>query len=816
MSDVTTFSAQFVLKENLAATFTSMKGKAETGAKELEKVLTNPFEQMEKQLNSMLPTVNKLYDKANRGLTLFSRSELDNAQRYLGQLEAIQRIVSNMQQSPAIRQFSQGISNVQSVLQSTLGLDAVRRNPAPLSQVQYVREFELLAAQTRPWSIYREDESLRQARISEKLNRFQQERMGRASPEWWESKLRQRELYNQQRTGYPVSGPDRGTLSPAARGLFAVDDPNGPNGPNGPNRPRGYHTPQELNAMRRKGEAFLSDVGERKANEASLKKERELNLHYQTRAETLERLIPVLRSLNDQELKNVQIASRAKSEAGRGGDTTLEAANRIIYERGLDPTTGKRFGRTGYSHNLTYGIQNAAFGLEDFLIASQYGGTKAGIRASVNNLTAIMAASTAGLNPFVGGGLIAGTAVLGALAPSVYEATIANMGLRDQDKERDIFAARLKNNRSDLSYNTRINLPYNQTVRDVRSHTSSLIEAEKVAKVADADRRFIEAEITKRTKAITKYEEYTGGGESDLVGGFRNVVLGTGGAIEGYFGFRNTEAQTYLKHKSALAVLNNQVEELKRQGKESEREYLQAQKELKLEEKRYQDSRKYSVEYERSSSILSGQLSGIEQRKINGEFVDPSEEYEARKLDRQRRLLTIGQQYKDPREQQEHMEIIYEEERRDDQLQGIEQARFRKQLQQHNYSIRGDMIGYETHDLKRLEKQLELQRDIISERGDLNPEQKVQMLEAFDKYAKKQMAEAGRYPTLGSVIDVGSAQDVALRQQYFLRDNEENRNPKDPGSLFSKGEEKLGTMITRLEEVRDAIRENKPKVKGPK
>ena len=105
---------------------------------------------------------------------------------------------------------------------------------------------------------------------------------------------------------------------------------------------------------------------------------------YTREAEAVDSLAAKYSKLSIEQRRAEEIRLRAARESGQRVSIQTRAMEAVN-----DPYSdfNRSGGRGGAMHAFRYGSQNAAFALEDYMIASQYGGPKAGMRAITNNLT---------------------------------------------------------------------------------------------------------------------------------------------------------------------------------------------------------------------------------------------------------------------------------------------------------------------------------------------------------------------------------------------------------------------------------------------
>lgn len=523
--------------------------------------------------------------------------------------------------------------------------------------------------------------------------------------------------------------------------------------------------------------------------EITVRRAEELTREFTQQSTAVNRLAESFKHLSQAEREALDIQLRARSAAGMNVTTARTALGRATEDLDLD-----RYGRNSFSHSFRYGTQNIAFGIEDFLISTQYGGIKAGLRAMTNNLTAVAAAMTGSLNPITAMGVIGTVAVGGAAAPGLYDWALQRSGVTDENMD----AISLYAKQGDMSVG--LNRQLNQLARAPSSSASSLAsfqEAQRARQIAE-DRANALTSTVQRDMKVIGTSKPTGAFEEFMSGTFSQLGLNPRDFL--FTGY----VLPSLRPAEQLKQIATARESLKAAqgiyGQFSDQAIFEARRE-KLMAGRFREDMALEKEiFNRQQPLITG-ANALAMRQIQGAPVDPENFFNFRKEIEAIRRQGVRHQLRNEPEQLQKDE---EEWRQIDMANAnklqLDQAQFQRDKQQRDWQIRGQMAGMDTNDIRRIKEQAIINKEQIEANLALAPGQRDEMLRRLSRMTSRQLASAERYPDLGSAVEIGTAADVGLRQNMF--------GPRKSEEAMAEG--LLERILEELRIMNKNVKDNKP------
>lgn len=482
--------------------------------------------------------------------------------------------------------------------------------------------------------------------------------------------------------------------------------------------------------------------------------------------------------LSDAKRREIRVNLESMQAAGiSGASLPLRAINQVEQ---------LRYG--GNSNAMRYGFQNAAFGIEDYLISSQYGGVKAGLRAITNNMTAIAAAATGSLSPVTAGVMIAGVAAAGSLAPGVYDWMTQTSDVSESEREG-------------IRYNTRAADEYasfNQRLNQMRSRPSSASSALSNYLTARDDRQVyqnrasaLSNQIQRSVKAISGKNPYTGFGVAGS-GFFDAINSPTMGRMLG-FDDASTVRNDIIARES-LKAQQDQFDTFSQKAIETavlEKEYLQKLNQRFPEEQNLFNQRQ---------PFIKG-LNDIQMRQLRGERINPDEVEKYRQsIELIDRADVRKQLAKEPQSLAVQEELWRQEDVGSRNRLLLEREQFALQGRNQAWALRGRLAGFETDPAKALLSRSKIEAEQIEADPNYSPQEKKNLLNGLMKLTRNGLSSLNKMPDLGGIIEAGSGADIALRQPFFgPRETTKERDARD-----------LGDIKAILERIEKATKDNKP------
>lgn len=538
-----------------------------------------------------------------------------------------------------------------------------------------------------------------------------------------------------------------------------------------------------------------------------------LNEEYNKADKVTDRLYNKFKGLDEGGLRVERRRAESAKEAGYNVKARMDAIEKV--EQSSDYQRRAGMGRGSYSHAFRYGSQNAAFALEDYMISSQYGGFKAGMRAITNNMTAIASAATGAMNPLLGAGIIGGVAIAGASAPLVYDQLTG-----DDERGKKLYQD-LASPRKGAMFN--IDAPYRQ-----RQGIGQGVGAAR-NKLDEATQNILRFQTARQDimRAVTPEINRTGSEQvapSDYVNAFRNAIPGSSllsfapvhgfaidsvGPVLDYFSMSQTALQSGRRNRNFTELgqvgAANRLRGIASDNINERGDPVLLQRQQQEDEKSYARERAISQSEYKDRLMTQPGYAAVMKRRIGGELVGPDDEAGLESIDRQKRRNRIRTHYGDkPEEMRDRLEEIDREDKFAVGELDVNRERFRINRRDRDWQHRMQVAGFETNPVKRLNAQADIHREQINADMSLSAEQRAGELAAFNKHHKFQLKSLGDYPELGNAIDVGSAEDVRLRQKYFDRS----------GSTGTKteSEKSLADLVTEIRGLRSDLSGKKVKV----
>lgn len=754
---------------------------------------------------------------------------------------------------------------------------------------QQIQDYERMGMATRP-AFVREDEATRQARIQRRLaiqNGTYGESFGRLLDERDSMTARNR-AFNSMADKYNInpysSSGDRprGILGPAAQEemqrqyqqrLMAADEATRGRRITGselaPYRPGLHQVPirvdelgnasfdrdQYASASKSIHQGGLAQgIYATQDRQAYNQESKKIIETHRSERQSVDDLRAAYMRLSTEELKRAHGEAQAMNQAGRPGyRLAMSAMEQEAARRGVDVRTGVG----SSSHSFRYGTQNAAFALEDYLISSQYGGPKAGFRAITNNLTAIAAASTMSMNPMASAGIIAGTAVLGAAAPLAYDYMTKGSAYDEELIRKENQLSKMSVSNRDAMMGNRLDIL--RSGEDVGRHQGGL-NAKNDQLIELMNR---EQDRARRFSGVQKAHQRSIQNKND--GWFGSAVESMAvhsGAWLGFEGARKVAAEWEEEAHATREIDRLKLEE---EGDVGKKELLHSQ--MAERQKALEHAKGTRQMHENLGRSFRQSQLPLYARQLKGEIIDPREMFKLQMNDLAEQRRIVMDRESDPSQRADKLRAIDNAELDTRQQFQRDRLRYKEEIKQHGLDFEQSMIKYERDPKKALQRQNDLNKQIIAGRGDLSeeqrgrlmtaqteefgrnltrlnedmklnlnkfetnpvkrinnqfdveqarlermegitPEQRAAALKGLAKQRKLALEQSGDTPALGNAIDVGSTTDVALRQKYF------NRNPgiETTPMAFGGAESKLGEIVKEIIKLRDAILNKKPQV----
>lgn len=472
-------------------------------------------------------------------------------------------------------------------------------------------------------------------------------------------------------------------------------------------------------------------------------------------------------------------------------------------------------GRGSYSHALQFGTQNAAFAVEDFLISTQYGGVKAGLRAITNNLTAMTAAATGAMNPFLGAGLISAVAVGGALAPSIYGA-VSGDDERRAELINQLASPRESTNqsmarqfRSRMSTGTGVNsarAAYEESMQNVARFNANKAD---ILRGVGRGVNQIGSERILPSEWVGAIARLPGVTEASHLLGTAGYALRNSGSIANWFmnesratGLvdRGRNLDELLQARNARTLRDTANANIKGLGDPAlEEARLEADRQALVRERRL-EARDFTLQ----NRMLPMELD-IAKRQLHGELINPRDQFEINRASRFVRLGDFRETMKDQPEAIRDFEsrLIQEHFQEEARLPFLEEQ-FKLGSRDRGWQHRLRLAELDLDPRKRLAGKLAVQKEQILADKSLSPDQQRMELAALEKMSRRQLEQLGEYPGLGDAINIGSAEDVRLRQKIF---------DKSGGSgKMTEAEHDLKELIREIRALHETTKKNAPKV----
>lgn len=522
-----------------------------------------------------------------------------------------------------------------------------------------------------------------------------------------------------------------------------------------------YFRAEDMNKVKA-GRKQFAEVEEKETSALRIRKSKELETSFRAEEVRIESLAKAWGKLSAEELKNKNISIRARSEAGINTTVEQEALRRVV-----DPRSSYRYGKGSSDHMMRYSAQNIAFGLEDFLISSQYGGIGAGFRAITNNATAVAAATTGRLTPLMSAGLVGGTAVIGAGAAVGYD-YVNSLGIKDDEREGIREYVQRRDRDVSMKYQTR-------RFADSLTGTSTAASGFQAAQAAYEEANARQMSVHRDMMEIVKWKqtpmptalhgERTNMHEptfyEKMDAGFDSFVGGWTGMYGRTSGRSLEQIEDYQRKMEEFNALEKQYGPLSAASN-------QKKKEMEIARSKFDEGFQSDVQTFGKNRMQRNELAYWDDLERQGVLLHPMNRFDTeqvlRDINKARELKDVT----DPMQRQ----IIEEKYRQQDVLAkddlAMQEKVFEERKRDRQLDQRDRLNKYETNPLKKYDEQAAITRQrMMNDESFLTEADKEKELAAYDKYVKKQREKVLSYNTTPEGIEVGSANDIRLRGQFF-------------------------------------------------
>lgn len=814
MTDVTTMSILVNVKDDVSKGMNRIKQVVDQQIQKMSASAGQPVMEVERKLLAIIPAVEKIGRAAqsNRFVSDSALKQLDQASTYIRSLgnEVISLQAKGHYVDGLLAKFrtlQATISNAHSMAINVPGSTYMRpaTNMSTADILQTVRVQQFLAGSANPLRLIHGDQNLEADRLRD-ISMLANG--GKEYIQTWKNNLKERDAkeaeiraindarlasnmaYNRQADAYtrsmnPYGVPSNSaTLSPAV-GTYARQDQEAADrlarnmahnrmadafnrnmNPYGPTR-------QAVTLSPAAQAANVADLREHAGDRQNRRKQADIDMLVESKH--VEQLRNKYAALNEEKLKELKISIDARHASGQNVTSQLHAYNEVVnpwssFNRN-DPGRRMKMGMGSGMHAFRYGSQNAAFALEDYLISSQYGGPAAGLRAVTNNLTAIAAASTMSMNPIASAGIIGGTALLGAAAPLVYNLSQDRTGSADQQQSR-----------SQLMQDA-----FREQSRRYQEVQRSIIDAGRSN--YQSHRSLYKTLSREFGDKSVEYDEYKAEVESKR----EQYNSGRTGWFNGEE--RKKAYNEILDMQAKLAAMGR--------GVESTRHSMDNAQHAMSKSLDFIDrDRKAANEFEDSLSPIRSQ----QRRGIN---VDPTAEYNKQKefLEKQRDRAIEEAHYDKAEKRRIEGEHVDRMGNLDREFK-VKKEIFQERKQEHEWDMQDRSAGWRENSKREMEySPVEAINDKYNTEVErLQADQTLSQAEfsrlvgIADAKRKRAIENENQMPTLGSAIDVGSGSDVALRQQYF------NRNETGSKQAEQESMKKLEDIVTEIRNLRQDLK----------
>lgn len=491
----------------------------------------------------------------------------------------------------------------------------------------------------------------------------------------------------------------------------------------------------------------------------------------------------------EQEEKAVQKFARVYSNWSAEERRIEQGKLQIFQQNGIDRSA--RLKGLEQAHNNQYGMnrntnpafryisQNVGFGIEDFLISSQYGGYKAGFRAITNNLTAIASAATSNLNPLIGTAAITGTALAGVGIPLAIGMSSGT------DEFSEDLTRRMAQPSSANLMRQRMNIAARQAVGGgVGSARQAYMDSQDAIRTFEIKSQDINRAVTSRTVTMGSQNvspsewmfaplRSMGVGESWIQGNMKYNPLAflPANAVDYWSGNSNASGNRRYRTVRELGELSEARtlldEANKNQREAGDPELLRQQMEQSrrlLEQERAREQSDFEI-----TNRFTLERMKISGRTARGELVDPSLAYNISNQERNARLAQARKDYADQPERLK--DTITQHERDQSQadakhVHDMEMYAFNKQQQQ--FGFQQSMLSLDPNQLRKEEKAYQLRRQMTMQDASLTQSQKDEQLAGLEADYNYRVKQRG-YAHESRMNDYEIRPIERMRKQYELR-----------------------------------------------
>lgn len=794
MTDITKLAIQVVAKDSLDDGMAKVNANLVRQAKTMERTLASPVQEAERALAALIRHTDRLSNKAN--YSILSDREVEKLALASRHLDAIQQRLQMTGGGffPGFQQVQQNIGLVGQNLAQAQQL-GIRQPPSAL--FNQIRDWEYLGATTRG-PVDRTVDPMREARIQRNLML----RDPRAYQNWWQGVLADRD---NQEVDLDRMFNRRNVIDRNAGIIIRRHQETAPT----------FRDDElwraRLSAADARNRDPYSGNQTQDFSRAQLANAQSLTKEYQNQEKVVDRLRSVFARMSVEDRQAARLQANAYQASGIDRTTRLRALGQNEYEFAQ---ARMRTGMGSSSHALRYGIQNAGYAVEDFLVSSQYGGPKAGLRAIANNLTAVAAASTMSMNPWIAGAAITGTAIGSAALPFAVNAFTGS------DERTEELNAQFSSPRNTVMRQFEMQQRNRATIGSgIAAARQSLDATTKAMQRREAlsgeIMRGISPELRRQAgENVSWTERFFAGannlGMVDMQGNPGLIAQTIGGAVswaDWMAGNRVNWSRTRVggaeqirridDARGRLDAANKNMSglddpELLHRQQSDERAILDRERRIQAGEFRVQDA-------------LSPREFEIARRQMRGAIVDPQEQFEIDQAKRFGRWGNLRQNLAgDPERLRDEGDAIKREQLLARRQLDFDKEEFTLRRRDRDWAFRGEMADLQTDPRKTLAERFQIRKEQIQADQSITPIQQNAQITALDKVFKKQLERINDYPALGDAIDVGSAADVRLRQKYFDRS----------GGTGSQSDDsrRLGEIVQELRGLREDMRKNQPKV----
>lgn len=814
--NIATFSAKFGLTDTLNEDMSRIKGMIKRAMTEIQKDVTDPFAHMHREVEMAGRAIEKLGTQAQKGFA--SQGMLTQLDQLDARLQSIANRASSMPMTASGVALMGNISEAQAGIRA--GQISAVPSPALRAEEQRMREQALINQWSGKMSAYRANQAY--SSFVQPTGAYGPEAnyYGPAIPSsGWNnyrtdySGIQARNMaWNRQADAYTRNmDPYSGTTNYARlRGSIMDDEGAMDLDPLLNARTRfGLRAQNLINDYQDKkvtSNALSASLSDRDATSRDVRarpvSRREVASQVREEKAAVDALASSYSKLSSAERDDIRVTSEMMRARGQAGySLSLRALDQVDRQNRMG------LGRGSGMHAFRYGSQNAAFALEDYMISSQFGGPKAGLRAITNNLTAMTAAATGFMNPLLSAGIIGGVAVAGASAPMLYDALT---GDSDQFQRT---AQAMATPRAGIMQQFQSTL-YGRNSLGRGPNSEDLTNAIRSRRLDEIKRSEILRSMNGRTgilgtqsfapsehiEAMMRTADPFGLGGMSF-SPFSGMAVAAGGAIDYLGGFRRSG----MGPVDYATIREAGMARTQRDTTNKALSELGDPELLRLDEQAKRDVYNREVGFFNADSDLRSRGQRISAQRAMGRLVNPAEQMN---LDLQQEMRTRNRIASNWAGTPEELQINLAQRTRsfDERVAAFrsqELPTYNRQLREQDWAYRTQMAGMQVSDVARIKQLAGVQSERIDADLNLTSDQKTAMKRLLEKQVSRQLTDADRMPDLGRAIGVGTAEDVSLRQNMF-----------GGGERLSTEKQSIGLLESILRELQNLNRkkENRPGV----